>query len=126
MTELPRLRTVSAQQAAERALSAGFPVTCATCEHLKTAWECEAEDCGKLLTCGGPIFGRCFPDYKGPFTREALGAVCLKCGSRNVSHHVYGGIHRFGLCFDHKAIFDKIDAPGTQKPTVVRVPGRPL
>ena len=72
MTELPKLRTVGAQQVAEHALSAGFPVTCATCEHLKAAWECDAENCGKLLTCGGPIFGRCFPDYVGPLTKEAM------------------------------------------------------
>ena len=126
MTELPKLRTVGAQQVAEHALSAGFPVTCATCEHLKAAWECDAENCGKLLTCGGPIFGRCFPDYVGPLTKEAMESICLKCGSPDVTHHAYGGIRRLGLCFQHKSIFDKIDAPGTQQPVVVRVPGRSL
>jgi hypothetical protein len=126
VTEIPELRTVGAQRGAERALSYGFPITCATCEHLQDSWERNAEDCGKTITCGGPIFGRYFPDYKGPLTQRDLENVCLKCGTSRIDFHVHGGLRRFGLCYPHKDIFDGIDAPGTQQPTVVRVPGRSL
>jgi hypothetical protein len=123
--EVSKLRTVSAQQTAEQALKAGFPITCATCEHLKTAWDTNADDCGKLVTCGGPIFSRYFPDYRGPLTREAMEKTCLKCGSHDVQFYVYGGINRFGLCQSHRDIFSKIDAPGTTNPVVFKIPGIP-
>ncbi len=121
-----RLRTVSAQEAASAALKGGFPITCATCEHLKTAFDTDADDCGKMLTCGGPIFGRSYPDYVGPLRSEHYDRLCLKCGSTEVAYHVYGSISRFGLCFKHRGILDRVDGPGTQRPTVVRVPGRSL
>lgn len=121
-----RLRTVSAQEAAKAALEGGFPITCATCEHLQTAFDTNAADCGKTLTCGGPIFSRSYPDYVGPLQSEHYDKLCLKCGSPNVDFHVYGGIRRFGLCFIHQGIFDKVKGPGVQCPLVMRVPGRPL
>lgn len=118
---LRKLRTVSAQQAAESALKGGYPITCATCEHLKKAFDGSADDCGKLLTCGGPIFNRHYPDYVGPLTPAQYDKLCLKCGSAVVDFHVYGGVHRFGLCALHQKIFDNIDGPGTTKPFVYRV-----
>jgi len=121
-----RLRTVSAQNIAESALEGGYPITCATCEHLKDAFDSNASDCGHNLTCGGPIFGRAYPNYVGPIRPETYDKFCLKCGSSTVDYHVYGGINRFGLCFDHKSIFDNVDGPGTQRPLVTRVPGRSL
>lgn len=121
-----RLRTVGARQAANAALKGGFPITCATCEHLKTAFDTEADDCGKVLTCGGPIFGRSYPDYVGPLRPEHYDRVCLKCGSSTVEFFTYGGIRRFGLCFEHRGLFDKVDGPGTQQPLITRVPSRPL
>lgn len=121
-----RLRTVSAQKAAEAALSGGYPITCATCEHLKEAFDSNAADCGKTLTCGGPIFNRSYPDYVGPLKSKDYDKFCLKCGSADVQYFVYGGIRQFGLCFDHRGIFDKVDGPGVQKPLVMKVPGRPL
>ena len=119
-----RLRTVGAQQAAESALKGGFPITCATCEHLKTAFDSDADDCGKMLTCGGPIFGRSYPDYIGPLKIDQYDKICLKCGSPAVDFHVYGSVRRFGLCFAHEGIFNKVDGPGTQLPLVLKVPGR--
>jgi len=121
-----RLRTVSAQQAAEAALKGGYPITCATCEHLKAAFDSDAADCGQMLTCGGPIFNRAYPNYVGPLQTAHYDKICLKCGSADVDYHVYGGVRRFGLCFAHKSIFDKVDGPGTQQPPVLRVPGRSL
>jgi len=121
-----RLRTVGAQKAARAALSGGFPITCATCEHLKAAFDTDADDCGKMLTCGGPIFSRSYPDYIGPIRTEHYEKLCLKCGSPHVDYHVYGAIRRFGLCFEHRNIFDKVDGPGVQRPTVIRVLGRSL
>jgi hypothetical protein len=121
-----RLRTVGAQQAAEAALKGGFPITCATCEHLKEAFDTNAEDCGKTLTCGGPIFNRSYPDYVGPLQPDHYEKICLKCGSPDVYFFVFGGVRRFGLCAAHKGIFDKVKGPGTQQPLVMRVPGRPL
>ena len=121
-----RLRTVGAQEAANAALKGGFPITCATCEHLKTAFDADADDCGKMITCGGPIFGRSYPDYIGPLRAKHYDKLCLKCGSTDVAYHVYGSISRFGLCFKHRGIFDKIEGPGIQRPTVVGVPGRSL
>jgi len=119
-----RLRTVSAQETAESALKGGYPITCATCEHLKAAFDSSADDCGRMLTCGGPIFGRAYPDYIGPLKPENYNRHCLKCGSPNVEFFVYGGIRQFGLCFKHKAIFDKVEGPGVQQPIVVRDPNR--
>lgn len=121
-----RLRTVSAQQAAEAALKGGFPITCATCEHLKTAFDTDADDCGKMLTCGGPIFNRSYPDYVGPLRAEDYDKFCLKCGSTDVQYFCFGGVRRFGLCHAHKGIFDKVDGPGVQRPLVMKVPGRSL
>jgi len=121
-----RLRTVSAQEAAEAALKGGYPITCATCEHLLAAFTADAPDCGQMLTCGGPIFGRDYPNYVGPLQKEHYDKICLKCGSPNVEFFVFGGIRRFGLCFNHKGVFDKVDGPGTQLPTVMKIPGRPL
>ena len=121
-----RLPTVSAREVAEAALKGGFPITCATCEHLKQAFDTYAEGCGKMLTCGGPIFGRSYPDYVGPLKPEEYEKLCLKCGSPSVEFHVFGGLRRFGLCHKHGGIFDGIEDPGTTKPVVVRVPGRPL
>jgi hypothetical protein len=121
---LKRLRTVSAQQSAEAAIKGGFPVTCATCDHLRKAFDTDADDCGKTITCGGPIFNRCYPDYAGPLKPETYDKICLKCGSDHVDFYVFGGIKRFGLCTSHKGIFDKINTPGTTPPLVMRVPGR--
>jgi len=121
---LKRLRTVGAQNSATAALAGGFPITCATCEHLKAAFDANAVDCGKTLTCGGPIFGRSYPDYVGPLQQNHYDKLCLKCGSPNVDFHVYGGIRRFGLCFAHKGIFDKVEGPGVQHPLITKVPGR--
>lgn len=121
-----RLRTVGAQKSAEAALRGGYPITCATCEHLKTAFDTSAPDCGKTLTCGGPIFGRSYPDYVGPLRQEHYDRFCLKCGSPSVDFYVHGGIRRFGLCFSHRGIFDKVEGPGVQQLLITRVPGRPL
>lgn len=121
-----RLRTVSAQEAARAALRGGYPITCATCEHLKGAFDSDAQDCGKTLTCGGPIFGRSYPDYLGPLLPDHYDRVCLKCGSPDVDYHVYGAIRRFGLCHEHRSIFDKVEGPGIKQPLVMRVPGRSL
>jgi len=127
MDEVARqLPTVSGQETARLALAHGFPITCATCDHLKAAWDENADDCGHMLTCGGPIFNRSYPNYFGPVKAEDYGKLCLRCGSRDVVYHAYGGVRMFGLCEAHKGIFDKVDGPGTQRPVVTRVPGRPL
>jgi len=127
MDEIARqMPTVSGQETARLALAHGFPITCATCEHLKNAWDESADSCGRMLTCGGPIFNRSYPDYFGPIKPEHYDKLCLRCGHPNVDYYVYGGIRTFGLCEAHKGIFDKIDAPGTTSPVVMRVPGRPV
>jgi hypothetical protein len=124
MAEIHKLPTVSAQHTAIAALKLGFSVTCATCEHLKFAWDTDAENCGKTITCGGPVFGRGFPDYKGPLSTQAFEKLCLVCGDENADYLVLGALRRFGLCSRHHTAFDNIKAPGTQRPMVIRVPGR--
>jgi hypothetical protein len=124
MSDLTKLRTVSAQQTARKALRLGFPITCATCEHLKRAFDTDADDCGKALTCGGPIFGRSYPDYEGPFKPDDYEKFCLRCGSDRVDYHAYGGVRRFGLCFGHRGVFNGVAGPGVRRPVVTRVPGR--
>jgi len=127
MDEVARqLPTVSGQETARLALAHGFPITCATCEHLKNAWERSDDDCGRNLTCGGPIFNRAYPNYLGPIKAEHYDKLCLRCGSSDVDYLVYGGIRQFGLCATHKSIFDKVAGPGVQQPLILRVPGRPL
>lgn len=121
-----RLPTVSGQQTARVALAHGFPITCATCEHLKDAWDKNEDDCGRTITCGGPIFNRSYPDYFGPLALDEYDKLCLKCGSANIEYRVFGGIRQFGLCATHKSIFDKVAGPGVQQPLILRVPGRPL
>lgn len=118
---IKRLLSANAKIIAEKALRLGFPITCATCEHLKTAFENSSENCGKTLTCGGPIFQRSFPDYAGPLKTDDYEKVCLKCGSTNVAFYALGSIRRFGLCYKHRLIFDNIDRPGTPKPVVLSV-----
>ena len=125
-TEPTDVRAVSTQSIDGDALRAGFPITCASCEHLHNAQKTNAEDCGRLFTCGGPIFGRAFPDYKGPFSPEVLEKICLICGSQNIDYHVLAGLRRLGLCFKHKAVFNRSLGPGAQVPPVVAVPGRLL
>lgn len=126
MDELRKLPTVSAQETARIALAHGFPITCATCEHLKNAWERNNDDCGRTLTCGGPIFNRSYPNYLGPVKAEDYDKICLRCGSAQVAYRVYGGVRPFGLCEAHKGIFDKVDGPGTQRPLITRVSGQSL
>lgn len=115
---------MSTQAIDEDALRAGFPITCASCEHFHNAQKTNAEDCGKLLSCGGPIFGRPFPDYKGPLTPEILEKICLICGSPDPDFHILVGLRRFGLCFKHHKIFNRPLGPGAQIPSIVKVPGR--
>jgi len=102
----------------------GFPITCATCEHLHRAWEKDAPDCGKTATCGGPIFGRNYPDYKGLLTAQAMEKLCLVCGTDNIDFHVAAGKSRFGLCFKDRGRFDNIIAENVTKPLIVPIPGR--
>lgn len=108
----------------EAALRSGFPISCASCEHFHNAQKTDAPDCGRLLSCGGPIFGRTFPDYKGPLTPEAFASLCLICGSQDISFHALAGLRRFGLCFKHRSVFNKAFGPGTQVPPIMKVPGR--
>ena len=123
-TERVDSHAVSMQAIDKDALGVGFPVTCASCDHLKAARKTDAADCGRLLTCSGPVFCRCFPDYKGPFTPEILEKICLICGSQEVDFHILAGLRRLGLCFKHRSIFSRVNGPGLQRPIVVRVPGR--
>jgi hypothetical protein len=118
------VRTVSAQAISSEAIKAGFPITCASCEHLHAAWKTDAADCGRLLTCGGPIFGRAFPDYKGPLTPQMLERICLICGSDDVDFHILGGLRRLGLCFKHRDVFNKSLGLGAQVPPIVKITGR--
>lgn len=115
----PDLRTSLVQQTADEALKLGFPVTCATCTHLHNAWDAKAEDCGYTASCGGPLFGRAFPDYLGPIKREAFAKICLICGDRNISHQVIAGKERLGLCDKHKNVFDNIRDLGTTRPLII-------
>jgi hypothetical protein len=123
MTELVKSGAVRAQQAQD-AIRLGFPITCATCEHLYIAWDKQADDCGKTATCGGPIFGRNYPDYKGPLTPEAMERLCLICGSDKIDFHVLVGRRRFGLCVSHRGRLDHIIARNVTSPTIVPIPGR--
>jgi len=118
------VHAVSVQAISSEAIKAGFPITCASCEHLHAAWKTDAIDCGRMLTCGGPVFGRCFPDYKGPLTSEILEKICLICGSQEVDFHVLAGLRRLGLCFKHRSVFSRVVGPGVQQPILVRAPGR--
>jgi hypothetical protein len=122
-TELTEMRAVGTQ-AVKEALQAGFPITCASCEYLHNAQKTDAQNCGRLLTCGGPIFGRSFPDYKGPLTPEALEKICLICGSQTIDFHILAGLRRLGLCFKHRAVFSRPLGPGATAPMIVKIPGR--
>jgi len=101
------------------ALKLGFPITCASCSHLHSAWETEAEDCGYTKTCAGPLFGKAFPDYLGPLKREAFSKLCLICGDRKVTHQVVAGKERLGLCHEHRTVFDKVHDLGTVRPLII-------
>ncbi len=114
--------TVRVQKTIELALKLGFPITCATCDFLHQAWDSNADDCGKTDTCGGPIFGKSFPDYRGYLKREDLDKLCLICGSRSVDYLVVVGDERLGLCRDHGSVFDSIVDVGVTKPLIVVSP----
>lgn len=123
-TEPVNPRAVCMQAIDNQAVSAGYPITCASCEHLKSAQKTNADDCGRLITCGGPIFGRCFPDYKGPLTAEILEKICLICGSQEIDFHVLAGLRRLSLCFKHRGVFSRVRGPGVQQPVLIKAPGR--
>jgi hypothetical protein len=123
-TEATNSRAVCMQAIDGDAVKAGFPITCASCKHFKNAQQTDAENCGRMLTCGGPIYGRSFPDYDGPISPEVFEKVCLICGSEHVEFHILANLRRFGLCFKHRSIFDRVSGPGTQVPAVVRIEGR--
>ena len=110
MTERVNTSAVRARKAAEEAMRMGFPLTCASCDHLHNAWAKNLPDCGKTASCGGPIFGRNYPDYLGPLPRQAFEKVCLICGDGNVEFHAVVGQSRFGLCFEHRKRFDAMHA----------------
>lgn len=120
MAEAPELRAGRVRDA----LRTGFPISCASCDHLHRAWETNAVDCGKTATCGGPIFGKAYPDYKGPLPEQAFEKLCLICGKDRIDYHVVLGPRRFGLCFSHRAVFDKISDLKASKPLIVLAPGR--
>ena len=119
MTEGPDKRAVRVLDHSKEALALGFPITCATCEYLHRAWDTSAADCGRTQTCGGPLFGKDFPDYKGPIKRNSLPQLCLICGSQDIRLHVVVGTSRFGLCDRHRRVFDKPRGSGTSLPIVV-------
>lgn len=117
--QTPEMRASLARQTTQEALKLGFPITCATCTHLHNAWDSKAEDCGYTTTCGGPLFGRAFPDYLGPVKRDMFAKFCLICGDRHTTHQVIAGKERLGLCDEHKAVFDNIRDLGTSMPLII-------
>jgi len=121
MTEGPEKHAVRVLDQSREALRLGFPITCATCERLHCAWDTGASDCGHTETCGGPILGRDFPDYKGPIKRVAFAELCLICGSSDLRLHVVSNQSRFGLCNAHRRIFDRSHGSKTLLPMVVPV-----
>lgn len=123
-TEEVNTHAVCMQAIDKDAVSAGFPITCASCDYFQSAQKAGADDCGRMMTCGGPIFGRNFPDYKGPLTPEIMEKICLICGSDRVEFHILAGLRRFSLCTRHRSIFDRVRGPGTQLPIILKIHGR--
>lgn len=123
MAEGLDLRAGPARELVKEALRSGFPISCATCEHLHRAWSKQEEQCGKALTCGGPVFGRTYPDYKGPLDEQTFSKLCLICGSADIRFHIVVRRRPFGLCNAHRKALDSVSAPGAIKPLIVAVPG---
>lgn len=100
------------QFAISNALSAGAPVTCATCRlfHEGNGF------CGKT-DCGGPSAGRDFPSYEGPIPRTRFVERCLVCGSGEIKYQIAGLPTKFSLCKKHRGVFDHI-----QPDTVLKHP----
>ena len=94
------------EQAVTKAMQSGAPITCATCTHYHEGNGL----CHRPTTCGGPSFGRDFPDYDGPLAREAFQACCLVCADMTISHSmiVPGRATRFGLCSAHVDFYEKL------------------
>ena len=89
-----------------KALQHGAPITCATCKpfHEKNGF------CG-VVTCGGPVFGRDFPNYDGAIPRERFVERCLACGSPDTRFAIIGLPTKFSLCTKHEKIFSDVSAP---------------
>ena len=95
------------QDAIQSAMSAGAPITCATCRHFHDG----NMHCGKT-ECGGPGVGRDFPSYDGPVPRETFIERCLICGGANVEFHIVmeADKTRFALCKKHRKVFAHVGA----------------
>lgn len=110
---------ISEEQIKE-AFGEGAPITCATCRHYHAGWG----HCGQ--DCGGPPSGRDFPAYNGDIPRELFIERCLICGKGGPSFIITTGANmtRFGLCEEHKDVFDHViaqDGPA-RKVTILAVP----
>ena len=83
----------------------GFNIFCSTCPLLHEAKAKGASGCKESVSsCGGPLRGLTFPDYKGPVSRDRFNEICLVCGSfENLRQAVYvQGKHTFSLCHEHR------------------------
>lgn len=105
---------------ANKAVKDGLVATCAWCERL---WESRDRtgslSCGE--DCGGPMSGRGFPRYKGPW---GLGRArfCFKCGAEATSMAEFrengGASNMIGICEDHMEVLKEI--VGSRRGTIVK------
>jgi hypothetical protein len=64
------------------ALAEGYPLVCATCQHLWDGRQKGLPTCTMpSKTCAGPSAGRVFHDYKGPLNLTAS-TFCFVCGDQ--------------------------------------------
>ena len=101
-------------------MAGGLPITCSTCP----AYYAGNGRCGKK-SCGGPVFGRDFPDYSGPIPRRSFAERCLVCGEGAIKALLMVNTTRFGLCARHQTFYETL-APFAPKDQVLPPPPRPL
>lgn len=102
------------QEAVEKALASGAPISCATCPFFHDG----NSHCGKS-ECGGPGAGRDFPSYGGPIPREKFAERCLVCGSSDPGFMIVGLDTKFGLCKKHAKVYEHV---GQEDPDKLRHP----
>lgn len=108
----------------KEALTKGFNVICATCQHHWDGVDKGRSSCGDK-ECGGPVSGKEFPNYKGDIIRERFDSFCICCLKPELKFKIaVNGKAAFGLCALHEKAFHFLktgDALTTTGPLLIPV-----
>jgi len=104
------------------AVAQGLSVICATCEKYWQARDLKIPDnrCLSQDSCGSPIAGDVFHEYRGPMTQ--FDRWCFVCGA-DATHaiRVDNSVRVVGCCGNHVDTVRNLKAAGKRAPNVVLI-----